>query len=359
MKKHLETIVFLAAFNVYLSKCDEISISNATAAPNNILEIQLLGEANQKFTFELLKSLQNINVGPIAVSNQKNLVFSPFSIGHALSLLLLGAGGETFKELLNTLHYRDLFRGSNQITPKDQEILHSVILNATQTLKHYGNSTVEISNGIYPDESIKIDPAFAQKASKYYAAHVQAMNYKMKSYEAAKSINSYVSKATKGLIRDLLPPGSLNSDTRVVIVDTIYFKSDWESPFNPKNTAKRSFIRDDKKVEKIKMMHDIRLVQYGETRLKNIAPLTTSVPDQKIKVLKMQYMNPNLAMFFVLPEKRGLTNLINVLSTASFASLINIAENVMVDIALPIFITSYDVTLSRTLKNLGLRSLFE
>ncbi|XP_065320469.1 serpin B4-like [Gordionus sp. m RMFG-2023] len=162
------------------------------------------------------------------------------------------------------------------------------------------------------------------------------------------------------LIKNLLPPGSLDSGTKVVLVDTIYFKSNWGIPFKPKLTSVKTFTRDDGNLEEVKMMFGANEAQYGETQLKKIGSKPSSIPDQKIKILGIQYANPNLAMFFVLPEQKGLPNLIKVLlSFKTLATLIKTAKETLVDITLPIFKTSYDVSLPETLKNLGLRNIFE
>ncbi|CAK9303150.1 unnamed protein product [Gordionus sp. m RMFG-2023] len=192
--------------------------------------------------------------------------------------------------------------------------------------------------------------------SKYNETRVQTLNYESQTDAAIAKIKS-VSEFSKGLIKDLIPLGSLDSGTKVVLVDTLYFKSNWGIPFQPELTSVKAFTRDDGKLEEVKMMFGTNEAQYGETQLKKIEDRPSSIPDQKIKILRIQYANPNLAMFFVLLEQKGLPNLIKVLSFESLTSLIKTAKKTLVDITLPIFKTSFDVTLSDTLKNLG-RNIF-
>ncbi|CAK9303103.1 unnamed protein product [Gordionus sp. m RMFG-2023] len=365
MEKFLKILTLsVLVLGIQVIKCDEIGDIHpvTTTKLTDTLASGRLENIGQKFTLQLLKSLQDKNIGHtngIPVSDQKNLIFSPFNIIDALTLLLLGAGGETFKELFKTLHYGDVFRGSKDITAKNQEILHTAIHGAIRTLKNYRNTTIEISNAIYPEESFKIDPTFIKKAFKYYEAQVKTLNYKSQADAGVKIINSEVSKNTKGLIKDLLPRGSLDSNTKLVMVNAIYFKSDWDDRFDTKLTTLQAFTRDDGIVENVKMMFGHKNARYGSTKMKMIGDLPTSVPDQEIQVLRMQYANPNLAMFFVLPEKNGLSNLIKVLSSESLSSLMKMVENTLVDITLPVFETRYDVALSETLKNLGLRNIFD
>ncbi|XP_065321389.1 leukocyte elastase inhibitor-like [Gordionus sp. m RMFG-2023] len=201
-------IAFFVVLKVYL-------LYTSIPAVDSTLETTKLGEVNQKFTFQLLKSLQDKNAGhinDIPITNQTNVIFSPFNIGRSLTLLLL--------------------------------------------------------------------------------------------------------EFTKGLIKDLLPARSLNSDTKVVLVDTIYFNSNWGIPFKPDLFSKTSgdsnsssvdmaltkltfvkvFTRDDGELEKVKMMYGSNNAQYGETQLKKIEEKPSFTPDQTIKIVRIQYANPNLAI---------------------------------------------------------------
>ena len=59
--------------------------------------------------------------------------------------------------------------------------------------------------------------------------------------KARDRINRWVSKATKDLITSILPPGSVNSDTGLVVANAIYFKGMWSMPFDREGTETRLF----------------------------------------------------------------------------------------------------------------------
>ena len=54
---------------------------------------------------------------------------------------------------------------------------------------------------------------------------------------SAQLINDWVEKKTQSKITDLIKPEWLNSFTRLVLVNAIYFKGDWASKFDIKKTT--------------------------------------------------------------------------------------------------------------------------
>ena len=59
--------------------------------------------------------------------------------------------------------------------------------------------------------------------------------------KARKRINRWVSKATKDLITSILPPGSVTSESSLVVANAIYFKGMWSMPFDRVDTETRQF----------------------------------------------------------------------------------------------------------------------
>ncbi len=52
---------------------------------------------------------------------------------------------------------------------------------------------------------------------------------------ARQSINQWVSQQTAGKITELLPSGTIDELTRLVLTNAVYFKAAWQTPFNPKS----------------------------------------------------------------------------------------------------------------------------
>ena len=76
-----------------------------------------------------------------------------------------------------------------------------------------------------------------------------------KSEEARASINKWVEDQTNSKIKDLIAQGSITALTKMVLVNAIHFKGDWDVKFDKSRTNKEEFhVSKDKTVE-VDMMY--------------------------------------------------------------------------------------------------------
>lgn len=54
-------------------------------------------------------------------------------------------------------------------------------------------------------------------------------------------VNTWVNNHTKGLITNILPPGSVESLTELILANGLYFKGDWRNEFDASLTKKEKF----------------------------------------------------------------------------------------------------------------------
>jgi len=65
--------------------------------------------------------------------------------------------------------------------------------------------------------------------------------------EALGEVNKWAKEETHGKIEDLLPPGSVDEGTRVVLANALYFKGAWKKPFEEEITKDGEFFLLDGK----------------------------------------------------------------------------------------------------------------
>ncbi|KAF0897902.1 hypothetical protein E2562_001613 [Oryza meyeriana var. granulata] len=150
-----------------------------------------------------------------AAGEGHNFIVSPLSFHAALALVATGARGETQRELL-------AFLGSSSLA----ELHRAAATQLIGKLRHLPQTS--FACGVWVDRGRALMPEFMDAAASRYAA-------------ARQRVNGFVSDATRGLIRDVLPPGSVNSSTVVVLANAVYFKGAWSLPFHPPATFHAPF----------------------------------------------------------------------------------------------------------------------
>ncbi|CAK9305122.1 unnamed protein product [Gordionus sp. m RMFG-2023] len=313
-----------------------------------------LALANNQFTFDTLKQAATSLKG---IKNV-NIILSPFNVAQVLSMIMLGAKGETFNQLSSTLHYSSNFKPIP--TPLNQEGLHKAIADKLLTgpKDQKRNVTLETGNGIYPDKTFPLNPTFLKNVERFYQASVQNLDFRKESQKAVGIINADISKATNGKILDLLPPNSLDASTSLVLISTIYFKGDWKDKFDPKLTKKIPFKSDDGLIQEVDMMQGLKEGYYGDFDFSTSMDSSIKHP-QSVKVLRLDYTDSNLAMFFLLPEQNGLEGLIIDINPSILAKLIaDVRHNTKIKAILPKFSINYEVEMKDILQKLGITDVF-
>lgn len=227
-------------------------------------------------TSQLLNGFIQKSFGEI--SNHDNYVYSPMSIYYAMTMIYHGMVESPAKQQLAHVLGLD----TNSVIP--------ILLNIHSKMNHkfisdFGQSyESKLCNGLFIDQKYPIHQQYIQDLKSLNAA---ISNVKFP--EAITDINSWVSDATNKKINSLLQNGDLNDDTFGVLVNTIYFKSNWASNFDSHETHKAIFHRQDTTSIEIDMMHNTE--DYG-----------MYYQDEKIQVWEKSYTDGKTSMGFMLPK---------------------------------------------------------
>src|SRR5262249_46464688 len=109
---------------------------------------------------------------------------------------------------------------------------------------------LSIANRLWGQKDYGFLPEFIKSSQDDYQAGLKEVDFVRATEQARKTINQWVEDQTNQKIKELLKPGILNVDTRMVLTNAIYFKAAWIAPFSPKQTKPGDFfIGGDKKVE--------------------------------------------------------------------------------------------------------------
>ncbi|MGB1276386.1 MAG: serpin family protein, partial [Nannocystaceae bacterium] len=156
-----------------------------------------------------------------------NFAFSPASISLALSMTYAGSAGETAKQMREAL-----------VLPEASESLHrgwaSVVSAWNVPSEHYTLATV---NRLFGEQSYTFEQPFLDQVRSHYAAPLEPRDFRNKPQVERAYINQWVENQTRERIKDLIPPPGINSDTRLVLANALYFKGAWANPFIPEQTT--------------------------------------------------------------------------------------------------------------------------
>jgi len=325
-------VVCVALFGVDLP-CSAQPASAPATAPAPKADMDAVVAAQRQFALELYARL---------AGEKGNVCFSPGSIHTALTMTYAGAAGRTAVEVAKTLHLDD--------TRLDPSKLHEAMAGLLQEwlspeeIDDQPAYELSMANGIWLLQGLKIENPFRQLLEKNYRGQLSQVDFSQ-SEPARKAINDWAAGQTKGRIRELLPPGSINSLSRMVLADAIYFKAAWEEKFNKRSTGNRKFrLAADKGLD-APMMYQESHLAYAETK--------------DVQAVELAYRGDELAMVILLPRKvEGLGELEKALSPQKLGELLKELKEELVQVTLPRFTITSALNLSVTLSQLGMPDAF-
>ncbi|XP_023172122.2 antichymotrypsin-2-like [Drosophila hydei] len=269
-------------------------------------------------------------------SPDKNLICSPLSVQICGGMLRMGVkdDSETSRQLDAGLKF----------SSTDVNELADGFHNALKYYQHY--NVLRMANKVYIMDSYNLLQSFSEVLTQKFLStpeHIDFRNAK----KSADTINGWVEAQTNNLLKDLVSSDSFSSETRLVLINALYFKGEWNSKFNEKNTVSEDFFVDAKNNSQVSMMNTTHDYPYAE--LSNL----------DAKVLRMTYKDTELSMLIILPNKKdGLQDLEKDLKSTTLESIISELEQVKVSVKLPKFKTEFAMELTPVFKSLGMDKIF-
>ncbi|XP_041665081.1 leukocyte elastase inhibitor-like isoform X1 [Cheilinus undulatus] len=294
-----------------------------------------LTKANTSFCLALFKKLSEND-------NTANIFFSPFSISSALAMVMLGARGNTAAQMSECLE-----------TKECQDEVHTGFTQLLRELNKAGALyALSVANRLYGEKSCQFEEEFLESTKKHYEAELEMVDF-ITGFEAARlNINNWVEGKTQGKIKDLLAQGVVDSLTRLVLVNAIYFKGKWSEQFEEWMTWPTPFRLTKNETKTVKMM-----------RIKSKFPLA-NIPEANFQILEMPYKGKELSMLIFLPneiedETTGLEKLETQLTYENFERWTNMMQEVEVMVKLPRFKMEETYDLMSALMSMGMVDAFD
>lgn len=258
-----------------------------------------------------------------------DFAYSPLSVTSILALISQAANGRTFEQIRKGLHLSN-----------DKALIADQFLDFYELFdKVVGNSSLSIVNQIYMPRGYQLNRDFEEVAAKKFKSGVRSLNF-ASAEKSAQIINKFVEEKTKKKIKDLIKADALNEDTRVILVNAIYFKDNWKYQFDMGITYTGDFYISENEKNTVDYMTNKNYYSYA------------ILEDLDATAVELEYANSNISFVIMLPNNRtGLSALETKLKDYDFATIIERMNAEEVQITIPKFKVEFEIHLNEILKN--------
>jgi serpin B len=306
---------------------EEPQVSPEVAAVYAAVQSELVN-SNTTFALDLYRALRK---------EDGNLFFSPYSISAALAMTYAGARGETETQMKETFHFT-----------LPQGVLHPAFHGLDTDLMRRASDIegvqLSIANALWGQSGYPFLSDFRTMLAESYDAPLRLTNFADAPAGARMDINNWVSNATNEKIEDLMGPGSINPDTRLVLANAIYFKGTWKVEFDVKKTELAPFHRLDGSQVKVPMMNVKEHFLYTE--------------GMDFQAIELPYTGDALSMVILLPREGMFEDFEAHLSIERLDAILAQLCSEKVQLAMPKFELTSEFSLADTLAELGMPDAF-
>ena len=345
-------------FFLYMALAGMVVLNNACNSDNTLTQEEPLEEAPEAPEFQGQEPFVNIPFTPIALTGKqsekagidnyfafkmfkevsasegKNTFFSPLSLNLALGMLYNGASGETRTEMAEALGMADF----TETEINEYYLKMSKALNESDLL-----TELSIANSIWYRLGLPVKQPFIDVNKNYFDAMVKGLDFDKP--DAADTINKWCAEKTKDKIKEIIE-GPIRKDAQMYLINALYFKGQWTSVFDEKNTKKDIFTKTDKQELKVDMMEQTRYFPY--------------YADQNVQCIELPYGNGAFSMVVMLPEnKMNIEQLVEYVDNDKWLHIVEQMKGWKnIQLKMPRFKIECDISLGTPVKNAGMKRIF-
>lgn len=294
-------------------------------------ELAALVAGNTEFALDLYGEL----------AGEGNLILSPYSVAAALTMAYAGARNLTADEMRDVLQ---LALDDERIHAARNEL--DLRVTAEQPAAPDDERepfTIRVANSLWGQEGYPFLEEYLALLAEQYDAGMNLVDFVAAAEEARITINDWVEEQTEGRIVDLIPQGVVDSMTRLVLVNAIWFKANWAEPFDEAATADAPFTLLDGSDVTASMMNATIDAAYAA--------------GDGYQAVRIPYAG-DAAMLVVLPDEGRFAEIRDGLDTAALDAIRSALSGREVVLGLPKFEIRSDVGLVPVLTELGMAEAF-
>jgi serpin B len=285
-------------------------------------------EANNQLALELYNQFKD---------EEENIFFSPYSISTALAMTYEGARGQTAQEMQSVFHF-----------PEEDSVRRPAMAAVYNQINQEDSKyQLNTANALWAQEDYPFLNEYINLIDQYYGGRATNLDFIREAEKSRKTINDRVAQQTKDKILDLIPAGVLNELTRLVLTNAIYFKGQWLTQFDEKDTQEEDFRVGPEKTIKIPMMS----LTNGETEFDYLET-------EELQILEMPYNGEELSMLVLLPKEDDLAALEESLNLDNLNQWREMLNQQPVNVFMPKFTFETKYFLKQDLQEMGMPTAF-
>jgi serpin B len=304
-------------------------------------DLSELVDGNTAFAFDLYRLLAEQQEG-------ENLFYSPYSISLALAMTYAGASGETEDQMAHALRFTLLDeRLHAAFNALDQELAQrgeGVLGKDEADRQHPKGFRLNICNAIWGQDGYTFLDPFLDTLAANYGAGLRVLDFARGPEESRVIINDWIRRQTEGRIEDLIPQGTIDPLTRLVLTNAVYFNADWAYPFEESVTRDGPFTLLDGSRVVVPMMHQIESFGYAE--------------GEGYQAVELPYDGHEMSMVIILPERDRFDEFESSLDGNRVQEIISDLTDREVALKIPSFEFDSRFELGQALEELGMPAAF-
>ena len=296
-------------------------------------DLTTLVSGNSAFAFGLYQALRD---------EDGNLFYSPYSISLALAMTYAGARGETAQQMADTLHFT-----------LSQDRLHPAFNSLDLELGQRGQGAkgrdeggfrLNIVNAIWGQKDYHFLATFLDVLAENYGAGLRVLDFTSEPEKSRIVINDWVSEETEGRIKDLLPQGSIDPLTMLVLTNAIYFNAAWQYPFEENATTDGLFHLLQGGEVTVPMMKQEEFLSYAES--------------EGYQAVELPYDGRELSMIILLPQAGNFEAFEKSLDAQQVDAIIKNLKPSQITLTMPRFEFASSFSLREALAAMGMPDAF-
>ncbi|MDF2696153.1 MAG: hypothetical protein K0S65_4536 [Labilithrix sp.] len=301
-------------------------------------ERDILAASQASFAVDIYQAVRKL-----PDSSDKNLFLSPHSISIALAMTYAGARAETAAEMKKALHF-DL--------PDDR--LHTGFDYLDLALASRGKGAagkdgkpfrLNVASSIWGQKGRSFEMPFLDILAVNYGAGLNVVDFIEETEKSRLAINGWVEEKTEKRIKDIIPEGAVDGDTRMVLVNAVHFNAAWASKFDPERTKPAPFTKADGATVQVSMMTEQSPHGYAT--------------GDGYEAVEMAYDGDELSMLVIAPTKGTFAAFEASLTGGKLLDILANLERKEVNLSFPKMKVDGAFRLKEPLKALGMQKAFD